>query len=74
MKTHVAQLFTASARSGIGIGAILAHVMTNEVTEQANEAYLSGQSVADCPYPVGSSSRTEWLGAFIINHFEQECQ
>ena len=47
--------------------------MTIEITQQANEAFLSGQKISDCPHPVGSSARTEWLGAFLLAHFEMEC-
>ena len=46
----------------------------SRIQQQANEAFLSGQTVADCPYPLGSSARTEWIGAFAFAHFEMEAQ
>lgn len=46
----------------------------SRIQQQANEAFQSGQSVTDCPYPLGSSARIEWIGAFAFAHFEGEPQ
>jgi hypothetical protein len=43
------------------------------ISDQANEAYLSGLLEDGNQYPIGSAAHREWELAYILAAFEEQC-